>query len=129
HLVILSACETGLGGKNADGIEISGVSYYFLNNGVKAVIASLWRVNDNSTSMLMQRFYELLASGELTKAEALQQAQLSLLHNKDRETQPAAERSAGARPASREGFDIAAAEPGYSHPYYWAPFILIGNGM
>ncbi|MEA5531772.1 CHAT domain-containing protein [Dolichospermum sp. UHCC 0684] len=58
HLVVLSACETALGGVDADGIEMSGISFYFLTNGAKAVIASLWLVNDASTSQLMQQFYQ-----------------------------------------------------------------------
>ena len=77
HLVVLSACQTALGGEANDGTEIAGLSSYFLKaSRAKTVIASLWSVNDDSTSLLMQRFYELLASGELTKAEALRQAQL-----------------------------------------------------
>jgi CHAT domain-containing protein/tetratricopeptide (TPR) repeat protein len=52
HLVVLSACQTALGGLGDDGVEISGISYYFLNGGAKAVIASLWAVNDDSTRQL-----------------------------------------------------------------------------
>ncbi|MEX0270507.1 tetratricopeptide repeat protein [Leptolyngbyaceae cyanobacterium UHCC 1019] len=104
HLVVLSACETALGG-DQDGIEISGLSSYFLSNGAKAVIASLWSVDDKSTSELMYEFYRTLATSTaqkpMTKAEALRQAQLSLI---------------------REGGSFA-------HPYHWAPFILIGNGL
>ncbi len=104
HLVVLSACETALGG-DQDGIEISGLSSYFLNNGAKAVMASLWVVDDASTSVLMSEFYRRLASSTaekpMTKAEALRQAQLSLI---------------------REGGNFA-------RPYFWAPFTLIGNGL
>ncbi|NEP14280.1 MAG: CHAT domain-containing protein [Symploca sp. SIO2C1] len=57
HLVVLSACETALGDTGQDGSEIAGLSYYFLNGGAKAVMASLWQVDDGSTSLLMQRFY------------------------------------------------------------------------
>jgi CHAT domain-containing protein len=72
HLVVLSACETALGGTTGDGTEIAGISSYFLaENRAETVIASLWAVDDISTSILMQRFYQLLATGELTKAEAL----------------------------------------------------------
>jgi CHAT domain-containing protein len=104
HLVVLSACETALGG-DQDGIEISGLSSYFLSNGAKAVMASLWSVDDRSTSELMSEFYRSLATSTaekpMTKAEALRQAQLSLI---------------------REG--------GYfAHPHYWAPFTLIGNSL
>ena len=105
HLVVLSACETALGGADQDGVEISGLSSYFLSNGAKAVMASLWSVDDASTSELMSEFYRTLAASTaqkpMTKAEALRQAQLALI---------------------REGGNFA-------RPYYWAPFILIGNGL
>ncbi len=102
HLVVLSACETALGGPDADGLEIAGISYYFLNRGAKAVMASLWQVSDQSTSLLMQNFYSNLANGNITKTAALRQAQLSLLQGNQRQ---------------------------FTHPYYWAAFILIGNGL
>jgi len=105
HLVVLSACETALGGADQDGIEISGLSSYFLSNGAKAVMASLWSVDDASTSVLMAEFYRILATSTaqkpMTKAEALRQAQLSLI---------------------REGGNFA-------RPYFWAPFTLIGNSL
>lgn len=126
HLVVLSACQTALGGEAGDGTEIAGISSYFLEKGrAETVIASLWSVNDNSTSILMQRFYELLASGELSKAEALQQAQLSLLYDEDVEARLTASRNVSVPGA---GIKVNAPTDGYRHPYYWAPFILIGNG-
>lgn len=128
RMVVLSACETALGGPDQDGIEISGISSYFLNSGVETVVASLWAVNDASTSALMQQFYQNLATGTMTKAEALRQAQLSLLRRKGR-SNSAFSRSdvevreeAGARAIAGQSSD-------FSHPYYWAPFILIGNGL
>jgi len=128
HLVVLSACQTALGGPAGDGTEIAGISSYFLETGrAESVIASLWSVNDSSTSLLMQRFYELLATGELTKVEALRQAQLSLLYDEDTETRLSAVRT-GARPTLRDGVELPP-DIGYQHPYHWAPFILIGNGL
>ncbi|MBE7384676.1 MAG: tetratricopeptide repeat protein [Leptolyngbya sp. SIO1E4] len=127
HMVVLSACQTALGGTAGDGTEIAGISSYFLEVGrAETVIASLWVVADTSTSLLMQRFYELLASGELTKAEALRQAQLSLLYDEDTETRLAAARTAIAVTA-RDGRPPTTT--GFNHPYHWAPFILIGNGL
>lgn len=124
HLVVLSACQTALGGEAGDGTEIAGISSYFLEAGrAETVIASLWKVNDDSTSLLMQRFYELLATGELTKAEALRQAQLSLLYDQDIETRLA--NSRGTLSRNSPPADLA----GFQHPYHWAPFILIGNGL
>ncbi|MGA9377530.1 MAG: CHAT domain-containing protein [Phormidium sp.] len=123
HLVVLSACETALGGPNAEGIEISGLSYYFLNGGAKSVMASLWQVNDGSTSQLMQNFYSNLANNtndtQITKALALRQAQLKFLQSND-----------SANNLAQRG--ITAAQPvksNLSHPYYWAPFVLIGNSL
>jgi CHAT domain-containing protein len=132
QLVALSACETALGGTGQDGTEIAGISFYFLNKGAKAVMASLWAVNDGSTSLLMQQFYKNLSTDKQpsTKAEALRQAQLSLL-TKQVSAQDAPQRSDAEvildpkpdaqLPRSRT--------PDFSHPYYWAPFILIGNSL
>lgn len=133
HLVVLSACETGLGGRDPDGIEVGGISYYFLSRGALSVMASLWKVNDSSTSTLMQRFYAILAESTdeqpITKAEALRQAQLSLLLGNDYE----APNWLGASRASVELITLAgtpiSSTSNPSHPYYWAPFILIGNHL
>ncbi len=117
HLVALSACQTALGEKGQDGVEINAMSYYFLNNGVKAVMASLWTVDDSSTSQLMRKFYSELATAKVTKAQALRQAQLALLK--------------GNASGGREARGVERAKDTakrYDHPYYWAPFILIGNG-
>ena len=132
HLVVLSACQTALGGKAEDGTEIAGLSAYFLAEGrAESVIASLWSVNDSSTSLLMQRFYELMASGELTKAEALRETQLSLLYDQTVETRlEQTNRGARFKPAESDSDTIPVSETaGLAHPYYWAPFILIGNGL
>lgn len=121
HLVVLSACETALGGPNAEGIEISGLSYYFLNGGAKSVMASLWQVNDGSTSQLMQNFYSNLANNtndtSITKAAALRQAQLKFLYSNESADNIAQRGITTAQPVKSN----------LSHPYYWAPFVLIGN--
>jgi CHAT domain-containing protein len=123
NLVVLSACETALGGKGLDGREIAGVGYYFLKGGAKTVMASLWRVDDYSTRLLMEKFYDNLAKGTATspisKAEALRQAQLELLHTKiTQENYPKDYRL----PRTEQNITLA-------HPYYWAPFILMGRGL
>ncbi len=120
HLVVLSACETALGDslltdpEQEEGIEINALSFYFLLGGAKTVMASLWRVDDASTSQLMQRFYCTLANGStsMTKAQALRQAQLSLLNNTPTDCQQSISDNSD-----------------FSHPHYWTPFILIGNGL
>ncbi len=127
QLVVLSACETALGATGQDGTEISGISSYFLNNGAKTVIASLWLVNDASTSLLMQQFYKNLATEKMTKAEALRQAQLSLL--KGTVTAKDAPKRSGETDinVTVTSGDRSSSTANFSHPYYWAPFILIGN--
>ncbi|MDX2244538.1 MAG: CHAT domain-containing protein [Leptolyngbyaceae cyanobacterium bins.302] len=97
--VVLSACETGVGGQLGNGEEILGLGYQFQNRGATATIATLWAVKDDSTSILMSSFYASLSKG-INKVEALQQAQIKLITH-----------------------------PNYRHPLHWAPFILIGNGM
>jgi CHAT domain-containing protein len=134
HLVVLSACETALAGPRQDGVEIASVAYYFMNQGAKAVMASLWAVNDASTSLLMQQFYKNVASGTpqkpMTKAEAIRQAQLSLLQGKI--TAADAPQRAIIQVVPVSGGQTTAVKsnsPEFSHPYYWTPFILIGNGL
>ncbi|MBC1237471.1 CHAT domain-containing protein [Nostoc sp. 2RC] len=112
-LVVLSACETGLGGKLGNGEEILGFGYQMQQTGARAAIASLWSVDDGGTQALMSAFYNILSGKKLTKTEALRQAQISLINGYSLKTG-----NAPARQVSN-----------FSHPYYWAPFILIGNGL
>lgn len=109
-LVVLSACETALGTRFA-GEGMLGLAKAFAYTGIPQVVASLWRLEDQSTAVLMQTFYEGLADG-LDTAAALRVAQLSLLQGK-----------AGSfwwrlnnRDKSRQ----------FRHPRYWAGFTLIG---
>ena len=129
HLAVLSACQTALGGADEEGLEIAGLGYYFFKNEVDAVMASLWNVNDASTSQLMQTSYQTLSEGTeanpITKAEALRMAQLSLLQanassNSDTDR---------FRRIPKNPNDQVHPESVLAHPYYWAPFILIGNGL
>jgi len=89
------------------------------------VVATLWEVDDASVGLLMATFYKLWVSTPgITKAEALQQAQLALLHG----TTDTAGTSRGS--SARDSSASAAKQrpaPQYANPYYWAPFILIGN--
>ena len=120
-LLTLSACETGQSGSAGNGREVDGLGTAAQRKGAKAVISSLWGVNDASTGELMADFYRRWAGGEgkVEKVEALRQAQLDLLLGK-------------ARPhsaATGRGFETASAgaSAGFAHPYYWAPFVLMGN--
>ncbi|WP_019487061.1 CHAT domain-containing protein [Kamptonema formosum] len=102
ELLVLSACQTATGDKRA-GLGIAGVA---VQAGARSTLASLWNVSDKSTSLLMGEFYRGLKAG-LTKAEALRKAQISFLKN----------------PENKEGYKK------YAHPYYWAPFILVGSWL
>nr|WP_257209625.1 CHAT domain-containing protein [Nostoc linckia] len=112
-LVVLSACETGLGGKLGNGEEILGFGYQMQQTGARAAIASLWSVDDGGTQALMSAFYNILSGKKLTKTEALRQAQISLISGY----------------SVKNGNAPARQVSNFSHPYYWAPFILIGNGL
>ncbi|MGC1525594.1 MAG: CHAT domain-containing protein [Phormidesmis sp.] len=128
HMVVLSACQTALGGPDEEGLEVAGLGYYFLRSQVAAVMASLWNVSDSSTSQFMQTFYQILASGTaeepMTKAEALQRAQIAMLHS----GAPGVEGDDRFTYVPQDD-DAPLPESGLAHPYYWAPFTLIGNGL
>ena len=102
-LVILSACETGLGGRLGNGTEIMGFGYQMEYAGAKAAIASLWQVSDGGTQALMDAFYDILQDTRLTKAEVLAKSQRALIKDGKNHN--------------------------FNHPYYWSPFIIIGNGL
>jgi CHAT domain-containing protein len=117
-LVVLSACETGVDNTFGNGEEILGFGYLMQAAGARATIASLWAVDDGGTQILMGEFYDALLRGRLGKAEALRQAQLSLIHLGQSD-------SRGFELAGDLGLD----PNNLAHPHYWAPFILIGNGL
>ncbi len=99
NLVVLSACETGYGRFYA-GNGIASLAQAFAFAGVPSLVVSLWQVNDASTSVIMQLFYENLSKG-MDKAEALQQAKISYI--------------------DKVGNPIAA------QPAFWAAFVQIGD--
>jgi CHAT domain-containing protein len=137
ELLTLSACNTATGGSGANGKEVEGFGVLAQRQGAKAVIASLWPVFDSSTKVLMQDFYRLRESRQdTTKAEALRQAQLRLLRGETTAEGATAKTTTADRQivheedkpgaANKVAFKADAKKP-YAHPYYWAPFILIGN--
>jgi CHAT domain-containing protein len=128
-LLALSACETGVGEKDAEGKEVEGFGVLAQRKGAKAVLATLWPVADESTAKLMQEFYRLRETQKgMNKAEALRQAQWSLLRgglNGGKAGEKRAEIASAA--AQTQGTFKLDPDAPYAHPYYWAPFILIGN--
>ena len=131
QLLTLSACNTGMG----DGTEVEGFGTLAQRQGAKAVIATLWPVADVSTSLLMQEFYRIRESSpDKTKLEALQDAQLELLRGGLKAEPLAGSRAlvhepetGGAKPQAPP-FPSDAHAP-FAHPYYWAPFFLMGNWL
>ena len=103
ELIVLSACDTATGDERA----ILGFAGVAVRSG-SATLGSLWSVEDASTAQLMSQFYRELENPSRTKAAALQQAQLSLIQ------------SLRANPIP----DLKQLPP---HPYYWAPYVLVGN--
>jgi CHAT domain-containing protein len=123
ELLTFSACKTAVATKATDGHEVDGLAGVGHKLGAKAVMASLWEVDDASTSKLMGDFYQRWAGSgaQIGKAEALRQAQLDLLLGKDRPQEGGADRGFGNAKTQQ------APPEGYAHPYYWAPFVLMGN--
>ncbi len=98
ELLVMSACQTAAGDRRAT----LGLAGFALRSGARSTIASLWSVNDRSTSEMMSEFYRQLTreDSKLSKAEALRQAQLAVMKN-----------------------------PLHNQPYFWASFVLIGNWL
>jgi CHAT domain-containing protein len=126
-LVVLSACETGLGGKLGNGEEILGFGYLMQQAGARAAIASLWPVDDGGTQALMNAFYTALRTNKITKTEALRLAQTALITS---DYSALGDQRGIIEVQARIRDDVPKEVVNQlSHPYYWAPFILIGNGL
>lgn len=117
-LVVLSACETGLGGvKNGEGVY--GLRRALVLAGSEAQVMSLWKVSDAGARDLMIAYYTRLWRGE-GRMEALRQVQLEMLHG-----QFLLSMSSGKRETS--DIDEKEVPKDYRHPYYWAAFIQSGD--
>ena len=98
-LVTLSACESGLGDlKRGEGFISLARGFFY--SGAASIASTLWKINDASTTLLMDGFYKILSQGD-SKDVALQKAQVEFL-NQNRQN-------------------------GFSHPYYWSAFVISGN--
>ncbi|NOZ54016.1 MAG: CHAT domain-containing protein [Gammaproteobacteria bacterium] len=96
ELLTLSACNTAAGDDRA-ALGLAGVA---IKSGARSALASLWAINDKASSLLITEFYRQLLDDNVTKAVALQRAQIKLMGNIR-----------------------------YRHPGYWSPFLLIGNWL
>ena len=96
ELLTLSACETAMGDDRA-ALGLAGVA---IKAGARSALATLWSINDTASSTLVEEFYRQLSDASISKAVALQRAQVKMLHD-------------GA----------------YDHPAYWSPFLLLNNWL
>jgi CHAT domain-containing protein len=125
ELVVLSACETGLG-NTAGGEGLLGLQRAFQVAGAKTVVASLWSVPDQATKSLMVRFYENLWNKKMGKLEALREAQHWMLEHGAE--QPEMKREMAARGLSVvERTEDGGQRTGRLPPYYWGAWVLSGD--
>ena len=96
ELLTLSACQTAAG-DNRSALGIAGVA---VRAGVESALATLWYINDEATVPLIKEFYRQLRQPNITKAQALRNAQMKMI-----------------------------SQINYNHPAVWSPFILIGNWL
>jgi CHAT domain-containing protein/tetratricopeptide (TPR) repeat protein len=129
-LVTLSACETAVGGgKDANGREIEGFGALAQKQGAKGVIATLWPVADQSTGQFMQLFYGFRQKNPgMTKAEAMRKAQQAFIKGKVPQALAQIDRGAKRADAGTDAAPLAAVTT-TDHPFFWAPFILMGNWL
>ena len=121
--ITLSACETGLGDLS-DGDELVGLSRAFIYAGTSAVIVSLWKVDDISTSLLMTKMHQLVDAG-MPLSTALAQAQRDLINSN---FNPRVSRGMRSIEWHSNLHDVVnSKETKFASPYFWAPFIIIGN--
>jgi CHAT domain-containing protein len=133
ELVVLSACETGLGQAEA-GQGVLGLQRAFQAAGARAVVASLWKVDDAATGVLMEQFYTNLWTKKLPKLEALRRAQLAVLNDLalvERHRVELAKRGLGTTAGPLPGGGKVVPPGGgaaRSDPALWAAFVLGGDG-
>jgi CHAT domain-containing protein len=126
ELVTLSACDTAFGSGDSTGKEVDSLATFIELRGAKAVLATLWPVADESTSLLMSEFYRLKKENpQWTKAAAMQAAQKAMIEGKLTSSTLGEKRSSDlGKPGTTYAFDK---NKPFAHPYYWSPFVLIGN--
>jgi CHAT domain-containing protein len=122
NLLTLSACSTAFTNRSQDGREVDSFGTIAQRLGARGVIASLWSVSDEATARLMETMYRIRqGQPELGKSEALRQAQERMASGVLKPAPGDAADRVVHRPGGQGG------APGWTHPFYWSPFILIGN--
>ncbi len=126
-LVTLSACETAKGG-GAEGDEVESFGAIAQMNGASAVMATLWPIADEPSGQLMADFYKGLVVDGLDKAGALRRAQIAMLRGQSNAESNVPERGAS---AAEDGAALPPETGAVTtrHPYYWSPYILMGNWL
>ncbi len=122
RLVTLSACETGLG-ELSRGDDLIGLSRAFIYSGTPAVVVSLWKVDDATTSVLMKRFNGYLSSGK-GAAESLAFAQRDMINGAALEGNKAENISSDELLSNVRS---SGNDDNVRNPYFWGPFTLIGH--
>jgi hypothetical protein len=128
-LVVLSACQTGLG-KYAAGEGYVGFAQAFFLAGARSLVLSQWSVDDEATALLMVRFYRNLLGkrddkkAPMAKAEALREAKDWLRNLSAKEVKREAERVRG---KGKGPVPLRKERRPFAHPYYWAAFVLVGD--
>jgi CHAT domain-containing protein len=125
-LLTLSACETAKGG-GAEGDEVESFGAIAQMNGASAVMATLWPIADDASGKLMADFYKGLVQDGLDKADALRRAQIAMLRDIPMASVNLTER--GATSVEEDGEKQEQGEVTTRHPYYWSPYILMGNWL
>jgi len=121
-MLTLSACETAMGVLGGNGAEIESFGTLAQKRGAQSVLATLWPVADRSTGKFMRELYRSRQQLGVTKAEALRLAQVGFIRGKHK---PASVQAASAVTSDYRRDPRAI----YAHPYYWAPFILMGDWL
>ncbi|WP_017292653.1 CHAT domain-containing protein [Geminocystis herdmanii] len=123
ELMLLSACQTALGNDIAE-LGFAGLA---VQAGVKSAIGTVWTIGDTGTLAFMTDFYSELRT-QTTKAEALRQTQLNMLNGKIYKSEDGNTIITPNMSVSLEGLpEDSRLREDFSHPFYWAPFTLIGN--
>jgi CHAT domain-containing protein len=121
RLVVLSACETGLG-QTAGGEGVFGLQRAFQVAGAKSVVVTLWQIDDEASRRLMERFYQNLWGRKMSMVESLREAQQWMLHKGANSLRQDASRGMIRSADPKNGQQLP-----YTPPYYWAGFVLSGD--